>query len=117
LPKLAVTPPVVGSVKIEMYGNFASSSRASAAETFASCMRLDGALHHARPARARNHDQWLSRVHSEFHAARHLFSNDRSIEPPMKPNSIAQITTGRPFNWPSAVITASFHSEFFAPRP
>src|SRR4029077_1725593 len=34
------------------------------------------------------------------------------MEPPIKPNSIAQITTGRPFSCPSAVITASFMPSF-----
>jgi len=36
----AVTPPVVGSVRTEMYGTFALSSRASAEEILASCIRL-----------------------------------------------------------------------------
>src|SRR5580700_9905743 len=36
----AVTPPVVGSVSTETYGTFALSSRASAAEILASCIRL-----------------------------------------------------------------------------
>src|SRR6266404_3212987 len=40
IAKLAVTPPVVGSVITEMYGTLASSSLASAAETLASCIRL-----------------------------------------------------------------------------
>ena len=40
MAKEAVTPPVVGSVSTEMYGTLASSMRASAAEIFASCIRL-----------------------------------------------------------------------------
>ena len=38
IAKLAVTPPVVGSVSTEMNGSRARSSRASAAETFAICI-------------------------------------------------------------------------------
>jgi hypothetical protein len=36
----AVTPPVVGSVRTEIYGILASSMRARAAEILANCMRL-----------------------------------------------------------------------------
>src|SRR2546429_651181 len=32
--------------------------------------------------------------------------------PPIKPNSIAHITTGRPLSWPSAVMMASFMPSF-----
>src|SRR5713226_9701280 len=35
------------------------------------------------------------------------------MEPPMKPNSIEHMTTGRPLSWPSAVMTASFMPSFF----
>ena len=38
IAKLAVTPPVVGSVSTEMYGSRARSSRASAALIFAICI-------------------------------------------------------------------------------
>src|SRR6476661_1955827 len=38
IAKLAVTPPVVGSVSTEMYGRRALSSRASADETLAICI-------------------------------------------------------------------------------
>ena len=38
IAKLAVTPPVVGSVRSEMYGSRARSSRASAAQIFAICI-------------------------------------------------------------------------------
>ncbi len=38
MAKLAVTPPVVGSVSTEMYGSRARSSRASAAQIFAICI-------------------------------------------------------------------------------
>ena len=38
MAKLAVTPPVVGSVRTEMYGSRASPSRASAAEVLAICI-------------------------------------------------------------------------------
>ena len=38
IAKLAVTPPVVGSVRIEMYGRRARSSRASAALILAICI-------------------------------------------------------------------------------
>ena len=38
MAKLAVTPPVVGSVRTEMYGKPARSRRASAAETLAICI-------------------------------------------------------------------------------
>jgi hypothetical protein len=38
IAKLAVTPPVVGSVRTEMYGTRARSSRARAPQTFAICI-------------------------------------------------------------------------------
>ena len=38
MAKLAVTPPVVGSVRTEMYGSRARSSRASAALILAICI-------------------------------------------------------------------------------
>ena len=38
IAKLAVTPPVVGSVSTEMYGSRARSSRASAPQIFAICI-------------------------------------------------------------------------------
>src|SRR5437879_2316178 len=38
IAKLAVTPPVVGSVRIEMYGSPAAASRSSAADVLAICI-------------------------------------------------------------------------------
>ena len=38
MAKEAVTPPVVGSVRIEMYGRRALAKRARAAEIFAICI-------------------------------------------------------------------------------
>src|SRR5215467_10853834 len=112
MAKLAVTPPVVGSVKTEMYGSFASSSRARAAETFASCIRLIvPSIMRAPPEQETTISGW--RVSIANSTPRVTFSPTTApIDPPMNANSIAQTTTGRPFSWPSAVITASFTPSF-----
>src|SRR5580693_4544416 len=112
IAKLAVTPPVVGSVSSEIYGTFASSSRANAAETFASCIRLIvPSIMRAPPEQEITIRGW--RVSMANSTPRVTFSPTTApIEPPMKLNSIAQTTTGRPASCPSAVITASFMPSF-----
>ena len=58
MAKLAVTPPVVGSVRTEMYGSRARSSRASAPQILRHLHQREGAFHHARAARAADdHDR------------------------------------------------------------
>src|SRR5882762_7658206 len=113
MAKLAVTPPVVGSVSTEMYGSFSSSSRASAAETLASCMRLIvPSIMRAPPEQEMAMNGWRVSIASSM--PRVTFSPTTApIEPPMKPNSMEHITTGRPLRWPSAVMTASFMPSFF----
>ena len=60
----AVTPPVVGSVSIEMYGSRASASRASAAEIFAICIseRIPSCMR--APPEAENDDQRRLALHA-----------------------------------------------------
>src|SRR5580692_4121886 len=113
IAKLAVTPPVVGSVSTEIYGNFSASNRASAADTFASCIRLIvPSIIRAPPEQDTTISGCL--VSIAISIARVTFSPTTApIEPPINPNSIEQQTTGLPFSCPSAVITASFIPNFF----
>jgi hypothetical protein len=103
----AVTPPVVGSLRTEMYGSPAAARRARAAEIFAICIseRMPSCMR-APP----EHETMISG--SFFSIARStamvIFSpTTEPIEPPMKLYSMAQITTGIPASFPSAQRTAS----------
>src|SRR5229473_6623289 len=113
MAKLAVTPPVVGSVITEMYGTFASSSFASAAETLASCIKLIvPSIMRAPPEQETTTSG--CRVSMANSIPRVTFSPTTApIEPPIKLNSIAQQTIGRPLSCPSAVIIASHIPSFF----
>src|SRR5262249_31928053 len=90
-----------------------SSILASAADTFASCIRLIvPSIIRAPPEQ----DTTISgcRVSTAISTARVTFSPTTApIDPPMNPNSIAQQITGRPASCPSAVTTASFTPSFF----
>ena len=84
----------------------------SAAETLASCMRLMvPSIMRAPPEQETTMSGW--RVAMESSTPRVTFSPTTApMEPPMKPNSIAQMTTGATGELPSAVMTASFMPSF-----
>jgi len=103
----AVTPPVVGSVSREMNGSRASATRASAAEIFAICIRerMPSCIRAPPEVETMISGSFFSTLRS---AARVIFSPTTDpIEPPMKPYSMAQTTTGMPSSFPSAQRTAS----------
>ena len=78
MAKLAVTPPVVGSVSTEMYGTLASSSLRQRRRNLRELHQADRAFHHARAAGAGNDDQRLARLDGQLDPARHLFSDHRA---------------------------------------
>ena len=107
MAKLAVTPPVVGSVRTEMYGSRVRSRRASAALIFAICMS-DSAPSIMRAPPEQDTTTSGSCCWSARSIARVTFSPTTTpIEPPMKPYSIAAITVRRPPIVPTADTTAS----------
>ncbi len=107
IAKLAVTPPVVGSVRIEIYGSRARSRRARAALILAICMSDSApSIIRAPP----EHDTMTtgSRFAMAISIARVIFSPTTTpMLPPMKPYSMAAITQVMPFTQPVAVMTAS----------
>ena len=96
MAKLAVTPPVVGSVRTEMNGSRARSSRASAAETFAICISDSApSIMRAPPEHETMMTGW--RRSSAISMARVIFSPTTTpMLPPMNVYSIAATTTSRP---------------------
>ena len=98
----AVTPPVVGSVMTETNGTRASARRASAAEILPICMsdRMPSCMR--APPEVETMIRGL-RSASARSAARVIFSpTTEPIEPAMKKNSIAPMTTGMPSSVPDA---------------
>ncbi len=91
-----------------MNGMRASSRCASAAATFASCIRL------TVPSIMRAPPEQETIISGNFDSiersiARATFSPTTApIDPPINPNSIEQQITGRPLRVPSAVTIASF---------
>ena len=107
MAKLAVTPPVVGSVRIETNGRPARSSRASAADTLAICMS-DSAPSIMRAPPEHETTSSGCRRSSAISTARVIFSPTTTpMLPPMKAYSMAATTTSRPSRRPVATITAS----------
>ncbi len=108
MAKLAVTPPVVGSVSTEMNGRPARSSRASAAEVFAICISDSApSIIRAPP----EHDTITTGARRSIARSmdRVIFSPTTTpMLPPMKGYSIAAITVSMPSSLPVAVTTASF---------
>ncbi len=106
MAKLAVTPPVVGSVSTLMNGTRASSSRIRAAEILAICIRLTAPSCMRAPPEA---DTMMSGVRwaSERSMARVIFSPTTApMLPPMNFISSAQMLTVRPSSVPAAEMTA-----------
>ena len=109
MAKEAVTPPVVGSVKTEMYGTRAASRRASAAEIFANCIRLITPSIMRAPPDAETMISGV-RVSIAFSIARVMASPTTApMLPPMNEYSIETTITGRPFSLPRALMMASFN--------
>ncbi len=107
IARLAVTPPVVGSVSTLMYGMRSSSRRMSAAEILAICIRL------MAPSCMRAPPEAETIISGAFWAmersmARVIFSPiTHPMLPPMNFGSMAQICTLRPSSVPAAEIKAS----------
>ena len=107
MAKLAVTPPVVGSVRTEMYGSRARSSLASAALILAICISDSApSIIRAPPEQETiTTGCWYSMAAS---MARVIFSPTTTpMLPPMNEYSIAATTTSLPPICPLAVTTAS----------
>ncbi len=108
MAKLAVTPPVVGSVSTEMYGSFALSRRASAPEIFAICIS-DSAPSIIRAPPEQQTMTTGQRRSMARSMARVIFSPTTTpMLPPMKPYSIAATIVSMPSMRPDAVMMASF---------
>ena len=107
IAKLAVTPPVVGSVSTERNGMPARSRRASAAETLAICISDSApSIMRAPP----EHETTMTGVcdASPRSIARVIFSPTTTpMLPPMKPYSIAATVTGMPSSVPLPTMIAS----------
>ena len=98
IAKLAVTPPVVGSVRTEMYGSRPRSSRASAALIFAICIS-DSAPSIIRAPPDAETMTTGSRAAIARSIARVIFSPTTTpMLPPMKPYSIAATTHSMPLD-------------------
>ena len=112
MAKLAVTPPVVGSVITEMYGILASSSRASPALIFAICISdTIPSIIRAPPDAATIISGF--RVASERSTARAIVSPTTApMLPPMNPYSIALAVTACGPSIPTAFTIASFSPVF-----
>ncbi len=107
IAKLAVTPPVVGSVSSDTYGNPARSSRPSAAQILAICISDSApSIIRAPP----EHETTISAAFdaSARSAARVIFSPTTTpMLPPMKPYSMDAITTGIASSVPLPTTIAS----------
>src|SRR5713226_1833194 len=107
LAKRAVTPPVVGSVRIEMYGSPLAPSRSSAAEVLAICIRerMPSCIRAPPDAETMTTGRCLSIASS---IARVSFSpTTEPMLPPRKPNSKTARTAGNPPIEAMPQITAS----------
>ena len=107
MAKDAVTPPVVGSVSKEMYGTLASSSRANAAEIFASCIKLITPSIMRAPPDAETIISGVRDCAARSTARVIASPTTAPMLPPMKAYSITLATTGRPWSLPWALMTAS----------
>ncbi len=91
MAKLAVTPPVVGSVSTLMYGSRTSSRRIKAAEILAICIRLIAPSCMRAPPEAETIMSG-TRISMERSIARVIFSPTTApMLPPMNFNSSEQI--------------------------
>ena len=93
IAKLAVTPPVVGSVINEMYGIFASSIRASPEDTFANCISeaIPSIIRAPPEAETIINGTFLSSARSTARAM--VSPTTAPIDPPINPYSITESTT------------------------
>ena len=107
-----MTPPVVGSVRIEKNGIRASWSLARAAEIFAICIRESAPSCMRAPPEVEMTISGRSSSRARS-AARVIFSpTTEPIDPPMKPYSMAAATTGIRSISPVTQITASLSPVF-----
>ena len=81
IAKLAVTPPVVGSVRTETNGSLARSSLARAAETFAICISDSAPSIMRAPAGAGNDDDGLTALERHLHAPGDLLADHHAHAP------------------------------------
>ena len=105
--KLAVTPPMVGSVRMEIKGRPAAASRPKAALVFAIC------ISEKMPSCMRAPPEALTTTHGIFSRraasmARVIFSPTAlPMAPPQKRKSITATATGMPWIRPAPQTTAS----------
>ena len=112
IAKLAVTPPVVGSVSTETYGSLARSSRASAALIFAICIS-DSAPSIIRAPPEQDTMMTGSRSSIARSMARVIFSPTTTpMLPPMNPYSIAATEQRRPFELPGGGDDRVLHARW-----
>src|SRR5712691_8040383 len=107
MAKLAVTPPVVGSVSTETKGNPCSPSRCKAADVFAICIseRMPSCMRAPPEADTMMTGRCLAMASS---IARVSFSpTAEPMLPPRYAKSKAASTTGQPPSRPTPVMTAS----------
>ena len=108
IAKLALTPPVVGSVSTAMYGSRARSRRARAPEIFAICMS------ERAPSIMRAPPEQQTMIIGQRRAMaismpRVIFSPTTTpMLPPMKAYSWAAMIVSMPSSVPEPTITASF---------
>lgn len=107
MAKLAVTPPVVGSVRTDKYGTCARSRRASAAEIFAICISDSApSIIRAPP----EHETMIigTRRASAVSIPRTMLSPmTMPMLPPMNEYSMAATTASMPSILPTATMMAS----------
>ena len=96
----AVTPPVVGSVSTEMYGTFALSSRARAAEILASCIRLTTPSIILAPPEAETIINGVFESTAPSTARVIISPTTAPMLPPINAYSITLAITGRPSSLP-----------------
>ena len=112
MAKLAVTPPVVGSVRIEMKGSRSAPRRWSAAAVLAICMseRIPSCIRAPPEAERMTSGARLTMASS---MARVIFSpTTEAMLPPMKSNSKTQTTVGMPPMRARPEMTASSRPVF-----
>ena len=112
IPKLAVTPPKVGSVKRFIYNSFSSSSFETAHDVLAICIKLKALSCILAPP-----DEVIARTGSlssiAFSIILVTFSpTTLPIEPPIKSKSITATATLFPSISATPVITASLRPVF-----
>src|SRR6202161_2789263 len=108
MAKEAVTPPVVGSVSTEMNGTLALSNLPSAAEILASCIRLITPSIIRAPPEAETIISGVFESSARSTARVIISPTTAPMLPPINAYSITLAITGRPSNFPCALITASF---------